>query len=99
MNEATKALATNAKLKISSGGFEGKNINTSSSIMKSKKYVEKYADSWILATGSNLPTEIVKIMTGFGYKKVVSMWELMSLYPAISPMIIADFGFDKAKIK
>ena len=76
MAEASKAKSINAKFGMENGGFEAKNIHLSSSFFANPEYVEKYKDKWVLANGANLPSEIIKILYGYGYKKVVSVYEL-----------------------
>ena len=62
----------------------------SHTVLMDDEVLNKYRDKWVLVEGHPLANNI-EIAANYGYKKLISLRELMVLYPTVSPLIGLDF--------
>jgi hypothetical protein len=65
--------------------------------LQDEKYMRKYADKFVLVDGFS--ADDVGLANGYGYKKAVSLLELMALYPSVSPVAMKDFFMSKERLQ
>ena len=88
--EKKKVAKLNKQLQLTSrtGQLTEKELIQSHTVFSDPSFLEKYQDKWILVEG--LGYEDVKIAESYGYKKAISLMEVMSLYPTAAPTAIVD---------
>jgi hypothetical protein len=47
--------------------------------------LDKFKDSYVLVDGLRSPGDIVKLAYTYGYRKVVSIYEVLALYDGVAP--------------
>jgi len=60
---------------------------------------DKFADKYVLVDGLRAPAEIVGLAIKYGYKKAVSIYEVLALYKNIAPSTMQDFMLNPEKME
>ena len=101
-SEEFKAQAINQRVKLGQPGWlkwmigmsgsgpklTGKDVILCHTILKDKKFLDKYKDEWILVDG--YANDDAQLLMNLGYTKVVTVMELLCLSLTVSPWIPID---------
>ena len=90
MSEATKAVSLNKPIGLSGDArITGKEVILCHTIFYSPHFQDRFADKWVLVDG--IAPDEVKLAMSYGFKKVISLKELMSLSFWLSSLAFFDF--------